>query len=65
MALSPDDRAILAHTLWDSIHTDTSATREEALREVRRRAEEMASGADPGVSHEEVMREARRLLECD
>ena len=66
MALPLAERVSLAQALWASIdaglpETDAGAAVAEALQ----RDEELSSGKVTGRTHEEVMRVARRALECD
>lgn len=57
MTLSLCDRLELAWRLRESV--DDNAAREEFETELRRRCDEMESGVDPGIPHEEVMRHLR------
>jgi len=66
MALPLAERISLAQALWESIDealTDTDAR--AAVNEAIQRDEELSSGKVNGRTHEEVMRAARRALECD
>ena len=66
MALPLADRVLLAQALWESIDAglpDTDAT--AAVNEAIQRDQELSSGKVAGRTHEEVMRAARRALECD
>ena len=66
LALPPEDRETLAHALLDSVQNQEEPGFDaECLREINRRVEELDSGAVQGIPHEEVMREARRIIECD
>lgn len=66
LALPLADRLDLAQALWQSIH-DAEAIKFDAAtyREARSRADELQSGAVQGLTREEVMRDARRVLGCD
>jgi putative addiction module component (TIGR02574 family) len=68
LALPPADRLAVALRLWESL---SDVDRAEACpvdppiaAEVRRRDEELSSGAVAGRSHEEVMAAARKALRC-
>ena len=68
LALPPVDRLDLALRLWESL---SDADRAAAcpvepgiLAEVRRRDDELSSGAVSGRPHEEVMDAARKSLGC-
>jgi putative addiction module component (TIGR02574 family) len=66
MALPLAERVSLAQALWESIdaglpNMDQSAAVKEAIL----RDEELSSGKVTGRTHEEVMKAARRALECD
>ncbi len=66
LALPTEDREALAYTLLDSVPAkDEPEFDEDFLRELHRRGEELDSGAVQGIPHEEVMREARCIVECD
>ena len=67
LALPPEARFWLANALFDSVE-DQAEFREECdpefLAELLRRSAELASGQAVGRSHEEIMEEARRIIEC-
>ena len=66
MALSAEERLTLAHTLLDSVpDQEEEEFSPEFIRELMHRVEELDSGKVAELSHEEVMLEARRGLECD
>ncbi len=65
MALSPKERLTLAHTLFESVPEEEEEFSLEFIRELMRRVEELDSGKVAELSHEEVMQDARRALECD
>lgn len=62
MALPPQQRFELAHLLWESIQDDVDED-EELYAEIARREAEIESGAVQTYSHDEVMREVRKVLE--
>jgi putative addiction module component (TIGR02574 family) len=65
MALPLSERVSLAQALWQSIDAGLADSDEqETWREVRQRDQELSSGAAVGRTHEEVMRAARRAIEC-
>jgi putative addiction module component (TIGR02574 family) len=71
LTLSVEDRMAVADRIWGSIEDpflqvepvsdEVLATAELAMR----RSEEMSSGVEQGVSHEEVMAHIRRIVACD
>jgi putative addiction module component (TIGR02574 family) len=68
LALPLSQRIEIAQTLWQSI-TDTSdievaGEEREAIELAKRRAAELASGVVQGRPHDEVMKAARRAIEC-
>ena len=66
MALPLAERVSLAQALWESIDAGLPDTDESAaVREAIQRDEELSSGKVTGRTHEEVMKAARRALECD
>ena len=66
MALPLSERVSLAQALWESIDAGLPDTDERAaIAEAIRRDKELSSSRVAGRSHEEVMRAARRSLECD
>lgn len=65
MALPPEERLTLAHALFESVPEEEEEFDPEFIRELMRRVEELDSGKVAELSHEEVMQEARRILECD
>jgi putative addiction module component (TIGR02574 family) len=64
LALPPEERADLAEILWQSLDDVAAPISDEFLRELQRRDEEMDRGIGVGHTHEEVMAEARRRLQC-
>ena len=64
LALPPEERADLAEVLWESLDDTVPPISDEFLRELERRDEEMDSGKVIGRTHEEVMAEAKRRLQC-
>lgn len=63
LALSLDERTILANQLAASLHADEDPDVKEAwMKVVRRRVEEVRSGAVVPVDSEVVFSEARRTL---
>jgi putative addiction module component (TIGR02574 family) len=61
LALPPDQRFELAERLWISV--EGQLNEEETLfAEIARRDAEMQSGAARTYSHDEVMRDARKVL---
>lgn len=61
-ALSPDDRALLAERLLDSLHDEAKSEAEAAWdQEIARRVEQLASGSSRLISAEDVHAEARRI----
>ena len=66
MALPLAERVSLAQALWESIDAGLPDTDERiALNEAIQRDEELSSGKVAGRTHDEVMRAARRAVECD
>jgi hypothetical protein len=69
MALPPADRAAIAQRLWESIDDDqvtiTPESDGEAIAKARGRDEEISRGDVSERLHEEVMKNARRSIECD
>jgi putative addiction module component (TIGR02574 family) len=66
MALPLAERVSLAQALWESIDSGLPDTDERAaVSDAIKRDEELSSGKVTGRTHEEVMRAARRALECD
>jgi len=65
LALPLPDRVTLAQTLWDSIDAGLPDTDEaSAVKEAVQRDAELSSGLVAGMTHEEVMKTARRATEC-
>lgn len=68
LSLPLSERVEVAQTLWQSITeiTPTESFEEEraAVAAAQRRDAELTSGAAIGRSHQEVMTNARRALEC-
>jgi putative addiction module component (TIGR02574 family) len=64
LALPPEERADLAEILLESLDDAAAPISDEFLRELQRRDDEMDSGKVVGRSHEEVMAEAKRRLQC-
>ncbi len=66
MALPLAERVSLAQALWESIDAGRpDADERAAVAEAIRRDKELSSGQVAGRTHEEVMKAARRALECD
>jgi hypothetical protein len=69
MALPPNERAAIAQKVWESIEDEHIAISPEsdadAVASARRRDKEMARGDVPERLHKEVMRNARRSIECE
>jgi putative addiction module component (TIGR02574 family) len=61
LALPPGERVVLAHLLWESVEGRLDED-EELFAEIARREAEMAKGTVKTYSHEEVMRDAKRIL---
>jgi putative addiction module component (TIGR02574 family) len=61
LALPLDDRVELVQRLWQSLEGQLSDD-EELFAEIERRDAEMAKGAVRTYSHDEVMRDARRIV---
>jgi putative addiction module component (TIGR02574 family) len=64
LALPPEERADLADVLWESLDDSVAPISDEFLRELQRRDAEMESGKVIGRTHDEVMVEAKRRLQC-
>jgi len=62
LALPEPDRFALARKLWESLHPPAE-TAETILSEAQRRDREMDQEIVQGLSHEEVMRAARKTIE--
>jgi putative addiction module component (TIGR02574 family) len=63
MALSPDERAALAHELLASLDTEHGPGVDEAwAAEITRRAERVLAGESRGVPWETAKREVRAVL---
>lgn len=64
MALPPEERLVLGHTLIDSVpvQEEDEEFTPEYTQEILRRIEEMESGKVQGIPHEEVMEEAWRIV---
>ena len=61
-ALSPDDRALLAERLLESLQDEAESEAEAAWdQEIARRVEQLASGSSRLISAEDVHAEARRI----
>jgi len=66
LALPLEERVSVAQALWESIDAGLpESAQADAVREAIDRDNELSSGKVTGLSHEEVMQEARRALECD
>ena len=66
MSLPLAERVSLAQALWESIDAGLPDTDESAaVKEAIQRDEELSSGKVTGRTHEDVMKAARRALECD
>ena len=67
MTLSAEERLTLAHTLLDSVpdQEDDEEFDPEFIKELNRRADELASGKVIGLSWEEVRAAVQRELGCD
>jgi putative addiction module component (TIGR02574 family) len=66
MALPLSERISLAQALWESIDAGLADTDElTAVREATRRDQELSQGTVGSRSHEEVIRDARRVIGCD
>jgi len=69
IALPPAERAAIAKKLWESLDeehaTISPGSEAEAVAEAVRRDKELTDGVVEGISHEDVMREARRSIQCD
>ena len=60
MSLPPDLRFVLAQRLWESVEGDLDDDA-ELVAEFERRCAEVDSGAARTYSHEDVMKEARKV----
>lgn len=66
MALPLAERVSLAQALWESVDAGLPDTGERAaVNEAIERDQELSGGKVTGRTHEEVMKAARRALECD
>ena len=69
LSLPIEDRILLAQQLWDSLgKTPASSIENEgaaAVKEAQQRDEEIESGSCETVSHEQVMQNARKKLQCE
>jgi hypothetical protein len=68
LALPPATRMELAYALLDSVDEPTGGQPCDDARSVEialRRSAELSAGVNVGRSHEEIMDEARRIIECD
>jgi putative addiction module component (TIGR02574 family) len=68
LALPVDERIRLADTIWAGFGGESDLDgqdEDEILEEVLRRDAELTSGAVVGLTHEEVMRNARRAIGCE
>ncbi len=61
LALPLDDRVKLAHRLWISLDGQIDED-EELFAEIERRDKEISQGTAKTYTHDEVMRDARKLL---
>jgi putative addiction module component (TIGR02574 family) len=59
--LTPDERVLLAHELWESVNPETGPSQltEERKRELDRRIAEDDADPDGGIPAEEVLEEMR------
>ncbi|MDZ7620496.1 MAG: addiction module protein [Patescibacteria group bacterium] len=68
MALPPAERAAIAQTVWQSIEEDEALippqSDAEAIATARQRDAEMSEGGVSQRSHQEVMQDARRAIQC-
>ncbi|MCP5520228.1 MAG: addiction module protein [Verrucomicrobiales bacterium] len=68
LAMPLTERVSLAQELWDSITKDEPTSPSEDPQEViamaQRRDAELAAGAVVPCTHEQVMSEARRAIQC-
>ena len=68
MALPPAERVAIAQTVWQSIEEDEALippqSDAEAIATARRRDAEMSEGGVSRRSHQEVMQDARRAIQC-
>ena len=69
LALPVEERAILAQKLWDSLSDadviDASHGEAETLKLAQQRDEELTRGDVEERDHTEVMKDARRKLQCE
>jgi putative addiction module component (TIGR02574 family) len=61
-ALSPDDRAKLAQSILESLHTPVAEVEAAWAEEVERRVAAYDRGEIPSIPAEDVFAEARRFL---
>ena len=64
LTLSPEERADLAQTLWESLDASFFPVSEEFLNELERRDRQITNGEVTCHTHEEVMARAKRSLGC-
>ena len=68
MALPAAERAAIAQTVWQSIEEDEAIippqSDAEAIASAHRRDAEMSRGRVSQRAHQEVMRNARRAIQC-
>ena len=64
LTVSPEERADLAHALWESLDSSFFPISEEFLAELERRDQKISSGEVACHTHEDVMAKARRVLGC-
>ena len=65
LALTARDRVALAQKLWESLDIPpaiSAGMEAQQIATVRRRAEELKNGAVKGITHEEVIENARREI---
>lgn len=62
LALPVGDRVELAHLLWVSLEGQVSED-EELFAEIERRDNEISKGTAKTYTHDEVMRDARKIIE--
>jgi putative addiction module component (TIGR02574 family) len=69
LALPLQERVALAEALWQSIdenpETDLSIEERDAVSRALMRDADLASGAVPGRTHDQVMQAAHHIVECD
>ncbi len=69
MGLSASERAVLAQRLWESVEDEfipvLPGSEDQATTDAKRRDAEISQGDVPERSHENVMKIARRSLECE